>query len=50
MNMLEHKVSWTVLKISILECSYNDTGLTLSFMAGSNMPYGLLYGTSSWIL
>ena len=42
--MLEHKISWKVLKIFTQECLNDDFGLTLTFLWQGQMLSGLLHG------
>ena len=34
MKLLEHKISWKILKVFAQKCSYVDLGLTLIFFYG----------------
>ena len=48
-KMIEHKISWKVLKIFVQKCSNDDLGLTVRFfMARSNLLSGLSYGKDLW--
>ena len=50
-KILEHKISWKVLKIFPQNCSNDDLELTLTFlMARSNLLSRLSYGKSLWNL
>ena len=49
-KMIKHKTSLKVLKLFSQECSNDDHGLTVTFLARSNFLFRLLYGKSSWNL
>ena len=49
-NMLEHKISLTVLKTFAQKCSNDDIGLTLTFFGKINMLSGLSHGKALWNL
>ena len=49
MKMLEHKISWKVLKIFAQECSNGDLGLTLTFYGKVKFAFWCLYmGKCYW--